>query len=370
MAAVSDPPPQPTGPDPTSNGAAPTSAAPGSPAPFRFARRALGKVVRLLLAVGICWWLVQGGWLDLDQLKRTRFDRWLLASVLLLLGIVVVPPLRWWLLLRARGLPLSFWKTFHVSLLGSLAGKLLFGMLGNDAVRLGAMARLCPHQRPLAVSTVALDRYLGALSLFALGPLAVLALWVSGAREPWLYRLGVGVGGLLVAALLLPILASHPRAAGWLGPLGRRPAVQKLHAALAGYRGHGKVLAIGLALSLVGHLGYVGGCACALRAMGYQVDLLGVTAVVPLVVLSRQVPLTPQGLGIKEGVSDALFRLTGMEGGAEMALLVRVILMAQAVASLPALLIRIGGPVPGRPAADPGEGLAPGRPEGEDAPLG
>lgn len=307
-------------------------------------RPRLGLALRLVLAGALFAWLLRGGGLELGRFDAVRWG-WFAAAAALMLGILVLPPVRWWLLCRGRGLPIGLGVAIHVAMIGSAVGRLLWGAVSNDAVRLACMGRRHPDQRVLAMSTVVVDRYLGALALFALGPVALALLWLRGVREPWLLRSALMVGGLCAAAALLPYLASTPRTAALLGPLRRRKLVSDLHGALVGYRGQGGALAAGLGLSALIHLSHLAACWCALAALGYRVDLLGVCAVMPLVNLAGQVPITPQALGVKEGLAEQLFRVTGMEGGAEMVLLLRVVVIGQGLLCLPALLLPVA-PVP------------------------
>lgn len=324
------------------------------PGPARRSRLTL--LLRLLLAGGIFAWLLRGGGLDLGRFDSLRWG-WSLAAAAFMLGLLVLPPVRWWLLCRGRGLPIGLGAVFHIGLIGAVVGRLLWGTASNDAVRLAYMARLHPEQRVLAMSTVVVDRYLGALALFALGPLALGLLWLRNVHDPWPIRSALLVGGLGAALVLLPYVASDRRTALLLGPLRNRKAVRDLLGALVGYRGQGAALAGGLGISLLIHGSYLAACGCALAALGYRVDLLTVCTVMPLISLAGQVPLTPLALGVNEGVAERLFHLTAMQGGAEMVLLLRVVLLGQALLCLPALLVPVATAPPDEPS--PGEVAAP-----------
>lgn len=308
-------------------------------------RSRLTLLLRLLVAGGLFVWLLRGGGLDLSRFDSIRWS-WFLAAATLMLGILVLPPVRWWLLCRGHGLPIGLLAVFHIGLIGGVVGRLLLGPVSNDAVRLAYMAKLHPGQRILAMSTVVVDRYLGALALFAMGPLALLLLWLRDVREPWPIRSALLVAGLCVALVLLPYVASNPRTAVLLGPLRRRKVVSELHGALTGYRGQGPALAGGLGISLLIHGSYLASCWCALAALGYRVELLTVCTVMPLISLAGQLPITPLSLGVKEGVAEQLFHLTAMEGGAEMVVLLRVVILGQALLCLPALLFPVAAPAP------------------------
>jgi len=288
-------------------------------------RKPLILALKLTLGGALIWWLIWSGRFDpsvYNALFAERTARFLLG-VLVGQGIMLLVPLvRWWLLLRAQGLPISLGEAIRISLMGAFANLFVPGGLGIDGLRLLYLRRFHRGQWVAGASSVVMDRALGVVALLALGGTCSLILLVQN-YNPWVFRL-VAIN----AILLVGLLAGLALACGFLRvpilPVFRRVSlVDKVVRAMQVYRTHRGALAWGLLLSIIGHLGVCVAACFALLSLSYPVTVVAVVTVTPIVTMSRTIPLTPLGLGVSDSVAALLYPLVGLDGGAEVQMLLR-----------------------------------------------
>ncbi len=223
---------------------------------------------------------------------------------------LLTPVWRWCFLMRAIGVDIS-WKTgVHVGLVGRFFSLALPGSLGLDSARLYYGGKIDPEKSAEVVSSMIMDRVIGAAALFLLGAVAIAG--PVGRSLPsfgavWL------LGGL--AGVPMTILAMG-RARGYLA---------RVADALLAYRRRPSAVAWCFAASIIGHL--VGFLAAwyAFRAYGSTISASVVLTLQPLVALAWLLPITPQGLGVADSVAEWAYLQAGFDSGAEVLLALRVV---------------------------------------------
>ncbi|HUT09433.1 MAG TPA: lysylphosphatidylglycerol synthase transmembrane domain-containing protein [Thermoguttaceae bacterium] len=283
------------------------------------------SAAKLALGVGLVWWLIQSGRFDpgvYGALLQERTACFLLGVFLSQWIMLLVPFVRWWLLARATGLPISLGEAVRLGLKGAFANLFVPGGLGIDGVRLLHLRRYHRRQFLDGAASVVLDRALGVLALLILGGVCSLILLARN-HSPWMLRL-VLVNGLLLVVLLaaLGIVCGFVRPQ-MLDRLRHIRLLDHLLHAFHAYRGHRRTLAWGLLLSLIGHVGVCCAAAFALLSLGYPAFLSAVFTATPIVTVARSIPLTPLGLGVSDSVAAFLYPVVGLQGGAEVQMLLR-----------------------------------------------
>lgn len=250
---------------------------------------------------------------------------------LLLLGLLIVGPIyivqsyRWWLLMRARGLDCTLWKSFRLTMIGSFFNYCMPGTTGGDLVKAYYSAKNS-DRRADSVMTVVVDRVTGLLGLVVMAGVAGLFM-IAATGAGWLELsekqtkvvnsitgfiwLGMAIGAVCTAiyfsARVRKKLGITPER---IGKLPGAKLLLKIDEAALAYRHHIGVMFAAVALSLPVHLALSGATAMAGYALGIESPLGLLLTVVPVLFLAAAVPLTYQGLGVMEGLAMALILST------------------------------------------------------------
>ena len=220
----------------------------------------------------------------------------------------------WGRLLRAQGVPIPYRKVAAYYFVGLFFNNFLPSNVGGDIARITDAAKHAGRVSPVFSATL-MDRLIGVL---AIGFLAVIA---SAAALHRLHLYAVYAALLVLFLTSLALFASifHRRvltAFEWpfraVGAHGVAEAIGRLLDDLHGYRNRGGTLAVAFAASLVVqvsrvYMHYLVGLALGVRlAAGYYFLF------VPLLAMLVSLPISLNGLGIREGASVVLFQLAGL----------------------------------------------------------
>lgn len=264
-------------------------------------KRGAAVALRLVVGLAALTWLVRR--IDPGLAKATLASAdtgWLLAALAAQLGAKAFWLLRWNVLLRSSGHGRPFGRLLHWILVGLFFNNFLPSSVGGDVARgLGIAGEGVP--RATAAASVVLDRLVGMLALSAMavvGGVLGRALWPE--QGPWAAAAisALAAAGLLVALMRPAVLARLAKAPGMPGMIAAR--VRRILAAMALVSGRGSVVGRALACSL----GLAAFSALfhwsVARALGLPVPLLAFFVIVPTVMLFASLPITLNGLGIRE----------------------------------------------------------------------
>jgi uncharacterized protein (TIRG00374 family) len=251
---------------------------------------------------------------------------------------------RWHVLVRAQGLPLSFSSAMSLGLVGCFFNAFLPGSMGGDIVRAAVLAG-GQKRRTTAVTTVVMDRVMALWGLFFFVAVVGGVSWSAGGLENQAgqrSRFIVLVAGLgmtvSVAVWLLMGLLNEARAEKVAQRLLSIPRLGSTAAefwrALWRYRCRTASVILALALSWVGSIGFVAAfhfAAHTLQCAPGAAEALPTMAehflIVPVGLLVQAVVPLPGGMGIGEWGFGALYRLLGYAavGGVLASLVLRVV---------------------------------------------
>jgi uncharacterized protein (TIRG00374 family) len=280
-------------------------------------RRWVLQALKVLLPLGIFTYLLS----SVDQADYAAFwngeKRWELvvaAQVIALLAILI-SFVRWWLLVRAFGIPFAPREALRLGFLGYLLNFVSFGSVGGDLFKAILVARDKPEKRPEAVTSVLLDRAMGLLGLVALAWLC-LSLADGSQLSPTLLSIRFGAGVVCTIGIL-GLLASI-FAGNWFDHVIRKiqtlpvagETVARMANAVRMLRAQPVVL-FGIAFASV--------CVHALLASSVFLISAGFyiehptfaehLMVVPPAMAAGTLPLAPGGLGYQEGALAGLFQV-------------------------------------------------------------
>lgn len=230
------------------------------------------------------------------------------TSVLVMGLILLTGVARWRMVLAAHGLRLSWSRAIEISLIAHFFNSFLLGSAGGDVMKALYAARETRHQKTEAVITVFVDRILGLWSLLLFGCLLMIPNYALLQRHADLRRCSLLVLALTGAASVLVILAFRGGLSQrWKGPrkfLERLPKAATLERSLRACRRFGKhpgafakVLGVSTGLNLLCVL-HVQVIANGLEKM--PLDPLLTALIVPVITVIIALPITPNGLGMRE----------------------------------------------------------------------
>ncbi len=273
---------------------------------------------------------------------------------LLLGGLAVFAPafvigaMRWWVLMRARGIEISFARTYRLTMAGLFFNLCMPGTTGGDVMKAFYAAR-GTNQRADAVVSIAIDRICGLVGLvLVVGCIGLLSL-----DDPLIRKLTISMwAGLAGLMLVAGVYASKTVRAG-LRPgklVGRVPGaglLRKLDALVAAYRHHLGALAVAIGLSMPLQLALALSMAMAGYALGLGLPLAFLLGAIPIVFVLWSLPVSgPLGLGPLDIVAVQLI-LAGGEATAQQVVIMFVAFRLYTVAvglSGSAALVGTGAP--------------------------
>ena len=287
-------------------------------APASRGRRALVLGLKILVSVGLLAVLLWRS--DAPRLwhyVRSASLAWLAAALLLYFLMVLASAWRWGLLLSAQGVPVPARTLTASFLVATFFNNFLPSNIGGDVIRIADTARPA-RSRTLAATVVLLDRGVGLLGLVLLaavaastateegmpsGPIPAWALWLLFAVGAAAAMPAILTPGLLVA-LLSPLRRFHPE---WVDA-----RLERLSAVLARFRETPGALLGCFGGAVIVQALLVAFYAAVARAIGVHVSPWHMAVVVPVSFLVQMLPVSLNGLGLREATFSFYFARLGL----------------------------------------------------------
>lgn len=268
---------------------------------------------------------------------------WIMAAAALLLASHLLASYQWGRLLAAVDIELPFWKVAAYYHIGLFFNNFLPANVGGDLVRTLDASR-AGSSRATALSTVVLDRLIGTV---ALGSVAVVT------TIPALDHFGLAaayagvvaffaVAVLMLRAVVEPrVLAALERVLAGVGLRRLAPALGELAARLAAFRGRRRLLLSLFAVALGVQVMRIGVHVLFARALGLHVPTAYFFLFVPLLAVIVSLPISLNGIGVREGAGILLFGLVGLDRSSAFALQFGTYLVAVGVSFLGGFLFLV-----------------------------
>ncbi len=253
-------------------------------------------LLRILVTAGLLAWLIlRTNAHELqDALRHTRLEYWL-AAVGLYLAIQTISGFRWQLLSKPLGFKRSVGQCIRFYFVGMFFNLFLLTSVGGDVVRAWYLDGGSGRKTKAFVSVLA-DRSSGLIVLLLLACLGVALSPIP--VERWITASVSCMGGFMVVGLILaPLL---------LGQARRFERIERLTDPLAVYFKLPQLMLLTTFLSLVIQAGNVVLVWLVGQAIGAAVPFSYYWIMVPLVTLLTLLPISLNGMGIREG-STILF---------------------------------------------------------------
>lgn len=288
-------------------------------------KRYLLTLLKFAIPLVILGWLFAN--IDRQQLERLWQQRidWPVLGVgfSLLMLAVCTSFVRWYMLVRALGIPFTLADAFRLSFVAYLLNFVGVGAVGGDLFKAFFIAREQPGRRPEAVATVVIDRMVGLFALLLLTSAAILISGVADAAPVIraicnLTLLCTAVAIVTVILVLIPRF-SHGRLVRSLTRIPKvGPIIGRLLIAVGIYRTRLGMLAAVCLMSIGVHVLLALSLYLVATSLFEQHPTLGEHfIIVPLSLVAGALPLTPAGLGTFEMAMSELYKLLPAQAGGD-----------------------------------------------------
>ena len=250
---------------------------------------------------------------------RSSDPGWVALAFVAFLGPTWLMAWRWQILLRSQGIeePLG-WLT-RMYFVAYAASQVLPTSMGGDAVRIVEHARRRPQAKAQVTGAVLLERVVGAAGTLVLVSVGMAV--AVGRYEDIELLVWAEIAGVAFVALAAVFMFSR-RTRGVLQarvfPLGRRLRLQapleSVHTALHGYRSAKGALGFALVLTVATQLLRTASIWFCGEAVGLDLSPLVYLILGPLLFFVVLMPLTINGLGVREAFFVAFLARFGVEG--------------------------------------------------------
>ncbi len=274
----------------------------------------------------------------LQLVPRASLALMALAVALLTLERVV-SVLKWLLLLRVQDTSVSFWRLFIINYVGGFWGLILPSSVSADIVRGYYLSRTAAGLS-LTVTSMLADRIMSGLALVSL---AGVSAWLVGDRFGFVHHRAALLLGAAVCALAAGLL-SRPACLRWidrrlLQRLTRWNLNRRIRAAVVAcleYRRHPGRLAGCFLLSIGVQVIRVLIFYAVAEGFGVRAPALYYFLFIPLIMVLIMLPVSFNGIGIREGSFVAFFALAGVSSA-------DAFMVSFAVSLLTTLTTAVGG---------------------------
>ncbi|MDA7885126.1 flippase-like domain-containing protein [Mariniblastus sp.] len=236
-------------------------------------KRNLITVIKFSLSISILWYLFTTAQKD-DQfenfLSQPKYWGWVGLGFISCILANLISFLRWRVMVRALGIPFTYFDAIRIGFIGSFFGLFAFGIIGSDTLRAFYVTRQVKDRMPEAICSVVADRVVGLITMFSFASLAFLLLDFEdiatahpGKLQTLNYacRVVLGVTVMCLVGVFSVILAPHlekTKTFQWLLQLPRIGKLfEKLSDVVLTYRSQPKAVLLAVVMSLGVNLCFV-----------------------------------------------------------------------------------------------------------------
>jgi glycosyltransferase 2 family protein len=263
--------------------------------------RTLGTVLAFALLVYL---LSQQGWAEIKAAFQQIPPVYLLLALILMVVSRLAVCLRWHVLLRSGGLPISLSQTTQLTFAGLFANNFLPATIGGDIIRLAGAVQL-KFDGAIAAASLIADRLVGMAGMAMAAPIGLarvikqLSLLPMNTIQTALFLLPVLFLGVDASSQNEPGQSHSP---GWLHKTWRKSLdiMQRLLSALGRWLKQPRALLESLVYSWVNMLCLFGFLSLVFRGMGQSAPFWLIAGLYSLVYFVTLIPISINGYGLQE----------------------------------------------------------------------
>ena len=273
------------------------------------------KIVISILLLCISLYFLD--WATLATVFRTLNPLMLLVASFVCLLTYVIISIRWYLLAR-NVVRLSFWAQMKIYLYSNFLNTFTPANLGSDIYRLVSLKKYADSKLSILFCLIK-ERILGLLSYLLLYLLFLAMLWIT---EPeWIRSVRIyNIAGITIMFVVL-VIFTIPLIKGFL-EAGINNLLPNIFGKIFTYIREGlrfetqsdflklmglSFLGLSITIAMFGIVAF---------GLGISISILKLGMIVILVELARMIPVSIQGIGLREGAYAYLFNVNGMSSEA------------------------------------------------------
>ncbi len=280
-----------------------------------------------MIVISILFYLVRSGRLNFEKLFLFRDVPEILALMVAVLVFIVVPlaTFRWWLLLRAIGLPVEPKQTFLLTWIGNFFNTTLPGAVTGDVVKGYYVIKAQKEEgRTRALMTLVIDRFVGLFGLIVMAFIALIFNLDLILSQEKMHFLAWMITSLFLLTVLFYFIAMFPFKKGhdpFIRLFKILPASKltiKVYSAFKSFQHQKTTLMLTLMIAI--------GIHSLIALIFFQLaNLIGVKDInlatqfflMPIGLITVAIPIAPGGIGIGHVAFESLYQLAGLSGGAD-----------------------------------------------------
>jgi uncharacterized protein (TIRG00374 family) len=282
-----------------------------------FTKKRILVIAKIALSVGLIYWLLQGADLETiwETVKSARVGALLVAFLMFYIGFCLIA-LRWQLLLKVEQIDARFLYLLKSINIAVLFNSLLPSTIGGDAYRMYDVWRL-GGTKTKAIAVILIDRFLGMFALVTYGVIAALLVPEVRHAIPGLVLYLVAILVAMLACIWM-VFGSGKGLLDWFMALELRVLsipqriIGKIIDALLLYQGRMDVLIRALLISFFVQLNVMTHFVVVAYALRIDVPPLAMFIIIPLATLVMLLPVSINGVGVREAVMVFFFSLYGI----------------------------------------------------------
>lgn len=277
-------------------------------------KKTILTIVQAGVTLLLLWWIFRDPQKNermLEALGQANWG-WLAIGVGTVGLACLLQTFRWFLLLSAQRIRLGFLRTLRVYLVGLFFNLFLLGSTGGDVIKIYYAMREAATRRSAALLSVLVDRMMGLLGLVVVALVVVAMRWQSLIENaPAELAALVLIMGAMTGLVVVGFLVDRFHLARFVPE--RFPfhnAIVELATAFSVYARDGRTLLFTLGASILGHVCIFLSFFCAARALGQLPGwsgLLDTFSVMPIIMTITSLPISLQGVGVREALFEQLF---------------------------------------------------------------
>lgn len=289
---------------------------------------------RISLAAGLIYYLVTSGsinWSSLTGLAKT-WHYTIFAGVLFFIATAIQAK-RLQILINACQLELSFLSSIKLTFIGLFFNTYLPGATGGDLAKIYYASKGNPGKRTEVITILLLDRFIGLFCLLLL-PLLLTPFFIPAIETQKVLQALLGTS-LVISITIIAVMSivsrinfANSRITQWLESkmiFGAR--LKRALRTIYSYRNHKGAITQVVLLSLISHFIMVIVSMIIAQATSPEGADTRMLLLIPLAYFANSLPVTPGGLGVGEAAMESLFKLFHLQGGAEVILGWRLIMV-------------------------------------------